>query len=283
MKTCNSAGISVIADFKPINRMGAKVAGFFPGILLFSGMGIASGERIPPPTDTITLRNIGQTTLKVPEELVFDIVWGGWSFSWVHAGQATLDLKTTSNPMVWEIRSLARCNSFFQSFYPVSDTVVSFINAKGIYPLKFQKILHEGSYHARILADYDQQKHVIRTMDTLLTIDPFTHDVLSAFYFIRTQPLEVGKNFELSAISGKKKYALKVLCLREETIDVPAGKFHCLVVEPVLKEDGLFKAKGKLWIWLTQDVRHLPVKMQSKIPVGSIKAELVRSTVQITP
>ena len=95
------------------------------------------------------------------------------------------------------------------------------------------------------------------------------------FYFIGTRPRAVGTSFELAAVSGKKKYGLKVLCHREEIIEVPAGKFPCLVVEPVLMGDGLFKAKGKLWIWLTKDSRRLPVKMQSKIPVGSIKAELV--------
>ena len=84
----------------------------------------------------------------------------------------------------------------------------------------------------------------------------------------------MGKSFELAAVSGKKKYRLKVTCLRLETVEVPAGKFDCILVEPMLKEDGLFKAKGKLWIWLTRDIRQIPVKMQSKIPVGSIKAEL---------
>ncbi len=231
----------------------------------------------PPlvPQDTVCLRDMKQTVLKAPEELLFDIVWGGWSFSWVHAGQATLDLLPTSNPKVWQIRSQAWCNGFFQSFYPVQDTVTSFINAQGIYPLKFQKFLNEGSYHTRLFAEYDQQKHLLKTKDTTLSIDPFTHDILSAFYYIRTQPLTVGKGFELAAVSGKKKYRLQVLCLREETVEVPAGTFPCVVVEPILKDDGLFKAKGKLWIWLTRDARHLPVKMESKIPVGSIKAELV--------
>ena len=228
------------------------------------------------PTDTTDLRDLKQTALQAPEELLFDIIWGGWSFNWVQAGKATLDLTPTSNPKVWQISSRAWCNGFFQSFYPVEDTVSSFINKRGIYPLKFQKILHEGSYHTRLLADYDQQKHLLITLDTSLSINPFTHDILSAFYYIRTQPLVVGKSFELAAVSGKKKYGLRVNCLREETVEVPAGKFPCFVVEPVLKEDGLFKSKGKLWIWVTRDARHLPVKMQSKIPVGSIKAELVR-------
>lgn len=228
------------------------------------------------PSDTTDLRDLKQTAFQAPEELLFDIVWGGWGLSWVHAGEATLDLVPTSNTKIWQIRSRAWGNSFFQSFYPVQDTVSSFINIRGIYPLRFQKTLHEGSYRSRLVADYDQQKHLMKIRDTTLSIDPFTHDVLSAFYYIRTQPLSVGKSFELAAVSGRKKYTLKVFCLREETVEVPAGKFPCFVVEPVLKDDGLFKAKGRLWIWVTRDARHLPVKMQSKIPVGSVKAELVR-------
>lgn len=221
-----------------------------------------------------TLRDIKQQTLKVPEKLVFDIIWGGWSFRWVNAGKATLELLPTADSTQWKIQSLATCNSFFATFYPVSDTVTSLINSKGIYPLRFDKHLHEGKYHAHLSAVFDQYLNTLQTQDTVLKIEPFTHDVLSAFYFIRTLKLKVGETYNLAAVSGKKKYNLKVICHRKEEITVPAGRFQTIVVEPVLKEDGLFKAKGKLTIWLTDDSKHIPVKMESKIPVGSIKAEL---------
>jgi hypothetical protein len=211
----------------------------------------------------------------VPEKLIFDIIWGGWSFRWINAGQATLELLPTQNPKVIQVRSLAWCNSFFNSFYPVRDTVSSFIHEKGIYPLRFNKILHEGSYHARIFADYRPALGIVTTLDTVLNTPPFPHDVLSAFTYIRSQPLKVGKSFELSAVSGKKSYSMKILVHREERVTVPAGTWDCFVVEPVLKDDGLFKAKGKLLIYMDKKPGHLPVKMVSKIPVGSIKAELV--------
>ncbi|MDB5105322.1 MAG: hypothetical protein JWP91_3011 [Fibrobacteres bacterium] len=231
---------------------------------------------VPVPIDTVpALRNLGQKALKVPEKLLFDVIWGGWSFRWITAGRATLELLPTEVPTEWKIQSLAWCNGFFQSIYPVRDTVSSVIDSRGIYPNRFDKHLHEGNYHAAISARYDQQAHVLKTQDTTLAIEPFTHDVLSAFYFIRTQKIRPGDTLDLAAVSGKKKYNLKVLCHGRETITVPAGKFNTLVVEPVLKGDGLFKAKGKLTIWVTDDEFHTPVKMQSKIPVGSIKAELV--------
>ena len=237
-----------------------------------------ASANLPVPTDTTDLRDIRPTaaaTLKSPEYLLFDIIWGGWGFNWITAGQATLDFIPTSNPKVSQIRSVATGNSFFQSFYPVRDTVVSFVNRKGMYPLAFHKILNEGKFHDRQVMTYDQAAGRVRTRDTTLAVAPFTHDILSAFYYIRTQPLAVGKSFELSAVSGKKTYKLKVICHREETVTVPAGTFKTWVIEPVLKDDGLFKAKGQLWIWVTRDDRRMPVKMQSKIPVGSIKAELV--------
>jgi hypothetical protein len=230
-------------------------------------------DTLPPP-----LRDIGQKALAVPEKLTFDIIWGGWSFRWITAGKATLELLPEERPENWRIQSLAWCNKFFQSIYPVKDTVFSVIDSRGIYPLRFEKRLHEGSYHAKISALYDQKARTLKTQDTTLSVDPFTHDVLSAFYYIRTLDLKVGDTYDLAAVSGKKKYNLRVFCHGRETVEVPAGKFRTLIVEPVLKGDGLFKAKGKLTIWVTDDAHHVPVKMQSKIPVGSIKAELVSKT-----
>jgi hypothetical protein len=270
------AGGDAGAPAKSLPKDTAKASGKAPA-------GKAAAKALPRDTvakaakDTLPrpLRDLGQKALAAPEKLVFDIVWGGWSFRWVQAGKATLELLPTERPDQWSIRSLAWCNKFFQSFYPVRDTVSSLIDARGIYPLRFEKRLHEGGYHAKVSAAYDQEAHTLSTLDTTLSIEPFTHDVLSAFYYIRTRPLKVGDSFDLAAVSGKKKYNLRVICHGRETVKVPAGEFRTLMVEPVLKGDGLFKAKGKLIIWVTDDAHHVPVKMQSKIPVGSIKAELV--------
>src|SRR4051812_26354198 len=138
---------------------------------------LSAPAKIPPSVpariDTAPkpLRVIGQKALRAPEKLLFNVIWGGWNFSWVKAGQATLELLPTKDSTQWEIRSLAWCNSFFQTFYPVQDTVTSLIDARGIFPLKFDKHLHEGSYNAHISAVYDQSRHTLKTQDTSLSIE----------------------------------------------------------------------------------------------------------------
>jgi hypothetical protein len=68
---------------------------------------------------------------------------------------------------------------------------------------------------------------------------------------------------------------LKVICHRRETIETALGKKDCVVIEPIIQGDGLFKAKGKLYIWLTNDEACLPVLMKSEITIGAIEAELI--------
>jgi hypothetical protein len=46
------------------------------------------------------------------------------------------------------------------------------------------------------------------------------------------------------------------------------------VVVPELKHEGVFQQKGEVRIWLTDDQRHIPVKIRSKIAIGSININL---------
>ena len=53
-----------------------------------------------------------------------------------------------------------------------------------------------------------------------------------------------------------------------------AAKFDCVVVEPMLKSEGVFKSKGSILVWLSDDARRIPVLVKSKIPVGSVSVSL---------
>ena len=47
-----------------------------------------------------------------------------------------------------------------------------------------------------------------------------------------------------------------------------------VVVEPILKSEGVFKSKGSILVWLSDDARRIPVMVKSKVPVGSISISL---------
>ncbi|HSQ41577.1 MAG TPA: DUF3108 domain-containing protein [Fibrobacteraceae bacterium] len=230
------------------------------------------------------------------------LAWGGNPLPWSHgenleydigygfltAGQATLKTRPIGDSLI-EFQTLATNNGFFETVYPVKDTILTRVRRKGFIPESFRKINHEGGYHARSQIHFDwlhQRAHLSdsvfahvegplkRNFDSTVSISGEYHCIISAFYKVRSMYLEPGKVNYLQAVSGKKKYRMRVLVHGRETVTVPAGTFKCLVVEPVLDGDGIFQAKGSLTIWLSDDARRLPVLMKSKIQVGSIRAEL---------
>ena len=105
-------------------------------------------------------------------------------------------------------------------------------------------------------------------------------DILASFYYIRTQTMVPGDTLRVANHSGRNIYTLAVIVHRRETIKVQAGKFNCLVVEPLLVEEGgIFKHDGRLLVWLSDDPIKMPVQMKSKVSfIGSITTELTHYT-----
>jgi hypothetical protein len=161
----------------------------------------------------------------------------------------------------------------------VRDTIVSQLDVDGLFSRYFFKALHEGSYHSsrEILLDHAARRSYFRkgndSPDTVALL-PFANDELSVLYYVRTQPLTVGTSIHVPVISGDTSRMIEVRVLARETVEVPAGVFKCLVVEPMLVAAGVFKQEGAIKVWLTDDRLRMPVLMKSKVFVGSIFAEL---------
>ena len=199
-------------------------------------------------------------------------------FGFVRAGNATMAVETmemVNGEATYRIVSTARSARFFATFFPVEDRVISRWSPRLRLPLEFEKHIREGKYAKDVCMRFDHDRGMAVYPDSVESeILPGSQDVLSAFYFVRTLPLAVGMVIEVPNHSDGKNYPLQVKVIGRETVEVPAGKFSCWVVEPLLKSAGLFKQEGRLTIWLTDDARRMPVLMKSKVAVGSIVAEL---------
>ncbi len=104
-------------------------------------------------------------------------------------------------------------------------------------------------------------------------------DVLTVIYYLRTQDLAVGKSFEVPVTDAGRVFRLSVVAKEEKEIDTAIGKVKAIRVEPALFGDSsLVRAKGQLSIWITEDERHLPVKAQLKVDLGTFDIKLKRVT-----
>ncbi|MFH1335102.1 MAG: DUF3108 domain-containing protein [Candidatus Zixiibacteriota bacterium] len=244
-----------------------------------------SDEEIPltPPQVEIKLRSPEESKLKrvvtnrafgVGERLEFSVGYG-----MINAGTAVMeipDMIKLGGRKCFHIVSTAQSNKFFSVFFKVDDKVESFMDMYGLYSQRYDKHIREGKFKSDMSMTFDQDKHLAlyyNGRDTF-QVPEYVQDVLSAFYFVRTQDLQVGKSIMVDNHTDKKTYPLEVKVLRKEKVKVPAGEFDCVVVEPMLKTPGIFEQKGSLTVWLTDDEVKMPVLMKSKVFIGSISTEL---------
>jgi len=196
----------------------------------------------------------------------------------VNAGSATLavvEVKEHGGRRVYHIESKANSNRFFSSFYKVRDKVVSYMDVQTLNSVYFHKRLREGDYRKTVEMDFDHEAEVARYRDgRTFDILPGTHDVLSAFFYIRNLDLAPGKVYSVPAHSSRRTYELRVMVHGRETVEVKAGTYTCFVVEPVIEGEGLFKHEGKLTLYITDDEYRTPVLIKTKVPVGSIDVQL---------
>lgn len=234
-------------------------------------------------------RRIDNGAFAVGEKLSFKIRYG-----FVVAGSATMEVRDMvamgDGDSAYHVVTTARSASFFDAFYKVRDEVETYLDTEGFFSWRYHKQLREGGYKFDLLVDYDQPRGLadirktryhdeeplrIRNRSSFrVRVPEYVLDVLGAFYYVRTQPLEVGRPLTMMNHDNEKVYNLDVVVEKRETISVDAGKFRTLKIEPRLKGDAIFQQKGRMWIWVTDDDRHIPVQIKSKVVVGSITIEL---------
>lgn len=210
------------------------------------------------------------------ERLVFSVQYG-----LITAGEATLEIdagvKVRQGRPCYHVVSQAQSNAMFSTFFKVRDRVESFLDTLHLHSVRFEKHLREGNYKKDLLILFDQEAHKAQIDGRReCDVEPHVQDVLSALYYVRTVPLEVGKSVYVPNHDNGKNYPLEIKVEGRERVTVDAGTFDCLILEPVLMGEAVFKQNGRVKVWVTDDAIRMPVLLKSKVFVGAIAGVLVR-------
>lgn len=200
-------------------------------------------------------------------------------YGFVKAGSATMSVEQTEHKgrPCYLLKTTASSAPSFDWAYKVRDWTASYIDKERFHSLRFEKHLSEGSYKADVVVDFDQTHRRATFSEEegksrTFSIPENVLDALGALFFVRTQELKVGQEFTVPAADNTKTYQIKVIVHRMEEIEAAGKKRMCYVVEPVMADgSGIFKKNGRLTVWLTADPKKLPIKMDSKVFVGSIR------------
>ncbi|PKP18770.1 MAG: DUF3108 domain-containing protein [Bacteroidetes bacterium HGW-Bacteroidetes-21] len=228
------------------------------------------------------------TTFKNGERISYNI-WYQWGPVWVEAGTARFhsDSMMYNNQPAYRIRSWGNSLESWDWFFKVRDFYEVYMQISPLKPLEFSRKNMEGGFFVDNHYVFDYQKNVIysKTENTdkkarqdTLAIKSCTHDLLSAIIYTRNldySKVQVNQKIPVQIIIDAEFYPLYLRYLGKETIKGKDKKtYKCIKLSVMLVEGTMFNAGENMTVWVTDDNNHVPVLIEAKILVGSVKAYL---------
>lgn len=218
------------------------------------------------------------------EKLIFELKW-----AFIPAGEAVMEvlpIETFQGVNCYHFALTVRSNAFIDNFYKVRDRIDAFTDLEMTHVLLYKKKQQEGTSQRDIIVDFSwknfqAQYTNFNSQEAPINILPGSFDPFSAFYFVRLFEPQKNLVLERPVTDGKECIIGKAIFIKKETVTVSAGTYDTYLLEPETKHiGGVFeKSKGaKIQIWITADQRRIPVKIKSKVIVGSFTGELVSAT-----
>lgn len=213
------------------------------------------------------------------ETLDFNVEW-----RLITAGKAHLQFATNGGGFSTSLH--LESTGLISKFFKVDDDYSSHLD-KSLCANSSLLKTHEGSRQreTRITFDQESKKANYLERDTVknsvlvsheIDTPPCVCDVVGALYHMRTLDLEPGQSGKIAVSDGKKSALARVEAQRRETVKTPAGVFKTVRYEAYLFNDIIYHRQGRVFIWLTDDSRRLPVQIQVRLQltIGTITLQL---------
>jgi hypothetical protein len=266
-------------SFRPLNRLSFRApfgARNLLWLLLFLDphqFAIAqtpTNSRILPPPSSFQLPE--------NQKLVYSVQW-----HLLNAGTTTILIQRS--PSGEHLHSTADTSGMTNKIYPVHDTFDAEIDPRTFCTRTVSRHAEEGSRRLdrKIRFDYQAAKVQVDDVDlkadkkkhSELDIPPCVTDVVSGFFYASSLSLAPGFSETFPVNDGGKTSDVKISVEDHSRVKVPSGEFQTIRVkaEPIT---GPLKGKGQLWVWFTDDDRHIPVQMKSKLGFATLLFQLQR-------
>ena len=165
------------------------------------------------------------------------------------------------------------------ALFKINSALESWTSIRDFHTLRFRRDSKENS--KRYLRDYSvfaDSGYYRQSQATATTPTPREPlDDASILFFVRTTPLELGRTYRLDRHFMPELNPITIRVVKRETMDLPDGtRAECLVLNPVVGEDGLFGKRAEAELWITSDARRIPVQIKTRQRFGLITLRLER-------
>ena len=222
---------------------------------------------------------IRNTAFQDTETITFKVMYAvvGTHFG---AGEVTFSsaLEMLNNKPVYHLTGDGKTYSFYDKIFKVRDKYESFIDTGTLQPYKFIRNVYEGGYKKYENVSFNKTTNAAITNDGVFKVPECVQDVLSAIYYARNidfDKYKEGDKIPFSVFLDNELYNMYIRYMGKETIKTRYGKFRAIKFKPLLIKGTLFEGGEKMTVWISDDLNHIPVRIESPVTVGTVKVDMI--------
>lgn len=222
------------------------------------------------------------------EEITYTASYN-WGPVWIDAGTVkfTVTSETFRDKPTLHLRGSGKSYQTYDLLFKVRDYFDSWIDPVDFRTYEFRRNTSEGGYsiintqyynHAsgQITAHTKTNNDPVRK--AILPVRPCSFDMLSAIYYTRTldfNALLSGQKKQITVLIDDAYFDIYIRALGKETIESTDGKrYRCIKFAAKMVQGTIFKGEEDVLVWVTDDANKIPVYIEAKIIVGTVKAYL---------
>lgn len=218
---------------------------------------------------------------KAGEYLKYSIYYGP-----IRGGEAVMEVKRGiyKGSPVNHLHLNGKTVGVANALYNVNDIYQSFTNVQTDLPYEAIRDINEGRYTKYTVQTFDHwsraDSSIVQSTSTGEVVVPKnSHDILSAFYYIRnhllSNPLTVGDTLLVETYFDDEQYTLRVRFMGYETIKTKVGKVECMKLIPIVITGRVFKNPDDMIVWFSKDKNFLPIRIRFNLFVGAVFCDLI--------
>jgi hypothetical protein len=242
-------------------------------ILLLSGFifwGKVSAQR----PDSIPYVN---TAFTAGEKLSYKVKYG-----LIKGGEAslTIDIVPAGDTYLYHIKAIAETVGVVGAMVTIRDVYESYTEIQSGFPVKSVRNILEHNYTAyNEVLFFRENNYVLSLKSGKHDVPPDVLDILSAFYFARrhlfSHQLKKNDVIKLSTFFDDELFNIDIKYKNTEKVKTGFGKINCYRFVPAGTLRSTFKKEDQLQIWVTADENYIPIKIRVKVPLGTLKCDLI--------
>ena len=250
----------------------------------FQRTSLHPAKPIPLPADlSIPHYDPGPPPFRSGEMLVYEASWIG-----IPAAEARiLLLNNEASGGSWTGKLWLRSNSAVDLLYPMRDYVSEDFNSNDLRPREMHILQHEKKRIDEWSIRFDDREHLVRcakrNAQGRTWLREFTGGEpwgpFSGAMLALSLPLAVGETYTFDVFSGGNRYVLAFTVQKRESVTTPLGRLPALRIIPSivwLSEGKFLNQVSRIVVWVTDDQRHLPLRIEAAAFIGSIRIDLVQ-------